>query len=202
MSVSGDVTRILEAAVQGDRQAAGQLLPLVYEELRKLAAQRLAQEKPGQTLQATALVHEGYLRLVGGDVPQQFSGRGHFFAAAAEAMRRILVDNARHKQSLKGGGDRRRVNLDGIELAAGAPSSDVLALDEALEKLSRGHPRKAELVKLRFFAGLTNDEAAEAMGVSPSTVDNDWAYARSWLRVELGGRDGNGDNGDNGHTGL
>jgi RNA polymerase sigma factor (TIGR02999 family) len=190
MSGSSDVTRILDAAAQGDRKAAGELLPLVYEELRKLAAQRLAQEKPGQTLQATALVHEGFLRLVGSEIPQRFSGRGHFFAAAAEAMRRILVDNARHKQSLKGGGARQRVSLDGIELAAGASSSDVLALDEALEKLAREHPRKAELVKLRYFAGLTNDEAAEAMGVSPSTVDNDWAYARSWLRLELGGRDG------------
>jgi RNA polymerase sigma factor (TIGR02999 family) len=194
MSGGSEVTRVLEAAAQGDRRAAGELLPLVYEELRKLAAQRLAQEKPGHTLQATALVHEGYLRLVGGDVPQRFNGRGHFFAAAAEAMRRILVDGARHKQSLKGGGGRQRLGLDGIELAAGAPSPDVLALDEALEKLAREHPRKAELVKLRYFAGLTNDEAAEALGVSPSTVDNDWAYARSWLRVELGGR-GGGDTG-------
>jgi len=195
MSGSSDVTRILNAAAQGDRMAANELLPLVYEELRKLAAQRLAQEKPGHTLQATALVHEGYLRLVGGDVPQRFNGRGHFFAAAAEAMRRILVDDARHKQSLKGGGGRQRVSLDQVEVAAGAFSSDVLALDEVLEKLDRDHPRKAQLVKLRFFAGLTNDEAAEAMGVSPSTVDNDWAYARSWLRVELRGR-------DNDQTGL
>jgi RNA polymerase sigma factor (TIGR02999 family) len=195
VSGSSDVTRILHAAADGDASAAGRLLPLVYEELRKLAAHRLAQEKPGHTLQATALVHEGYLRLVGGEAPQRFDGRGHFFAAAAEAMRRILVDAARHKQSLKGGGGRQRVSLDGIELAAGAPSNDILALDEALEKLARDHPRKAELVKLRFFAGLTNDEAAEALGVSPSTVDNDWAYARSWLRVELGGR------GD-GHAGL
>ena len=188
MSGSSDVTRILEAAARGDPNAAGELLPLVYEELRKLAALRLAQERPGQTLQATALVHEGYLRLVGGEAPRRFDGRGHFFAAAAEAMRRILVDAARHKQSLKGGGTRRRVDFDGIELAAGAPSADVLALDEALGKLTREHPRKAELVKLRFFAGMTNDEAAEALGVSPSSVDNDWAYARSWLRVELGDR--------------
>ena len=193
MAGSSEVTRILQAAAQGDRKAAADLLPLVYEELRKLAAQRLAREEPGQTLQATALVHEGYLRLVGGEAPQRFDGRGHFFAAAAEAMRRILVDNARHKQSLKGGGGRRRVDLDGIELAAGLPSTDVLALDEALKKLSRDHPRKAELVKLRYFAGLTNDEAAEALGVSPSTVDNDWAYARSWLRVELDGRGGDHD---------
>jgi RNA polymerase sigma factor (TIGR02999 family) len=195
MSGSSEVTRILDAAAQGDRKAARELLPLVYEELRKLAAQRLAREKPGHTLQATALVHEGYLRLVGSEVPQRFSGRGHFFAAAAEAMRRILVDNARHKQSLKGGGGRQWVSLERVELAAGVPSTDVLALDEALEKLAHDHPRKAELVKLRFFAGLTNYEAAEALGVSPSTVDNDWAYARSWLRVELGGRGG-------GHTGL
>jgi RNA polymerase sigma factor (TIGR02999 family) len=188
VSGSSEVTRILHAAAEGDARAAGQLLPLVYEELRKLAAHRLAQEKPGQTLQATALVHEGYLRLVGGEARQRFDGRGHFFAAAAEAMRRILVDAARHKGSVKGGGGRGRVDLDGIELAADAPSPDVLALDEALEKLARDHPRKAELVKLRFFAGLTNDEAAEALGVSPSTVDNDWAYARSWLRVELGDR--------------
>jgi RNA polymerase sigma factor (TIGR02999 family) len=190
VSASSEVTRILNAAAKGDARAAGQLLPLVYEELRKLAAQRLAQEKPGQTLQATALVHEGYLRLVGGAAPQPFAGRGHFFAAAAEAMRRILVDNARHKQSLKGGGGRQRVSLEGVEPAADVPSADVLALDEALEKLAREHPRKAELVKLRYFAGLTNDEAAEALGVSASTVDNDWAYARSWLRVELGGRSG------------
>ena len=188
MSGTIDVTRILDAAAQGDRNAADQLLPLVYDELRKLAAQRLAHEKPGHTLQATALVHEGYLRLVGGEAPQRFSGRGHFFAAAAEAMRRILVDDARRKHSLKAGGARQRVNLDQVEFAAGATSIDVLALDEALDKLDRDHPRKAQLVKLRFFAGMTNDEAAEALGVSPSTVDNDWAYARSWLRVELGRR--------------
>jgi RNA polymerase sigma factor (TIGR02999 family) len=181
------VTRILDDAARGDPRAAERLLPLVYEELRKLAAQRLAREAPGQTLQATARVHEAYVRLVDVDgTRQRWDGRGHFFAAAAEAMRRILVDNARHKQSLKGGGGRERVDLGGIELAAGAPRFDVLALDEALERLARDHPRKAELVKLRFFAGLTNDEAAEALGISPSTADNDWAYARCWLRVELG----------------
>ena len=186
-----DVTRILDDAARGDPRAAERLLPLVYEELRKLAAQRLTREQPGQTLQATALVHEAYLRLVDGDgTRQRWDGRGHFFAAAAQAMRRILVDNARHKQSLKGGGGRERVELGGIEPAAGAPQFDVLALDEALERLARDHPRKAELVKLRFFAGLTNDEAAEALGISPSTVDNDWAYARCWLRVELGGGNG------------
>jgi RNA polymerase sigma factor (TIGR02999 family) len=182
-----EVTRILDDAARGDPRAAERLLPLVYEELRKLAAQRLAREAPGQTLQATARVHEAYVRLVDVDgTRQRWDGRGHFFAAAAEAMRRILVDNARHKQSLKGGGGRERVDLGGIELAAGAPRFDVLALDEALERLARDHPRKAELVKLRFFAGLTNDEAAEALGISPSTADNDWAYARCWLRVELG----------------
>jgi RNA polymerase sigma factor (TIGR02999 family) len=182
-----NVTPILDDAARGEPQAAGRLLPLVYEELRKLAARRLARETPGQTLQATALVHEAYLRLVDTDGSRQrWGGRGHFFSAAAEAMRRILVDKARHKQSLKGGGGRRRADL-GIELAADVPGDDVLALDEALERLGRDHPRKAELVKLRFFAGLTNDEAAEALGISASTVDNDWAYARCWLRAELEG---------------
>ena len=184
-----DVTRILCAVEQGDERAAAQLLPLVYDELRKLAAQRMAHESPGQTLQATALVHDAYLRLVDvAGLPQRWDGRGHFFAAAAEAMRRILVDNARHKKSLKGGGGGKRLDLGGIELAVAAPAVDVLALDEALEKLGRDHPRQAELVKLRFFAGLTNNEAADALGVSPSTVDSDWAYARCWLRVELGDR--------------
>lgn len=192
MSGGSDVTRILDAAARGDPGAASRLLPIVYDELRKLAAQRMAAERPGQTLQATALVHEAYLRLVDGDGPQRWNGRGHFFAAAAEAMRRILVDNARHKLSLKGGGGRHRLDLAGIELAVGVPSVDVLALDEALEKLARDHPRKAELVKLRFFAGLTNEEAAATLGISGSTADNDWAYARCWLRVELGDRAGGG----------
>lgn len=186
-----DVTRVLAAIAGGDGSAAEKLLPLVYEELRLLAARRLSCEAPGQTLQATALVHEAYLRLVGVDgLPKRWDGQGHFFAAAAEAMRRILVDNARHKKSLKGGGEWQRLELGGIELAVDAPEVDILALDEALEKLGRDHPRKAELVKLRFFAGLTNDEAAEALGNSASTADNDWAYARCWLRVELGGRGG------------
>jgi RNA polymerase sigma factor (TIGR02999 family) len=186
-----DVTRILDDAARGDPGAAARLLPLIYAELRKLAAHRLAREAPGQTLQATALVHEAYLRLVDGDGSHKsWDGRGHFFAAAAEAMRRILIDNARHKQSLKGGGGRERVDLGAIELAAEAPPVDVLALDEALERLGRVHPRKAELVKLRFFAGLTNDEAAEALGISASSADNDWAYARCWLRVDLGERGG------------
>ena len=189
MSGGSDVTRILEAAAHGDPNAAGELLPLVYDELRKLATRRLAQEKAGQTLQATALVHEGYLRLVGGEVPQQFNGRGHFFAAAAEAMRRILVENARKKHSLKGGGDRQRLEIEGVELAAlaGPAPLDLLALDEALVKLERDEPRKAEVVKLRFFAGLTSDQAAEVLGVSPATAENDWAYARAWLRLELSG---------------
>ena len=183
-----DVTRILAAVERGEADSARQLLPLVYAELRKLASQRLAHEAPGQTLQPTALVHEAYLRLVGPDGQSDWHGRAHFFAAAAEAMRRILVDDFRHKQSLKGGGGRLRLDLSGIEVAVEVPSVDVLALDEVLDRLARDHPRKAELVKLRFFAGMTNPEAADALGVSESTADNDWAYARSWLRVELGGR--------------
>ena len=186
-----DLTQILDDAARGDPQAARELLPLVYQELRKLAAQRLAREKPGQTLQATALVHEAYLRVLGVDASEQqhFGGRGHFFAAAAEAMRRILVENARRKHSLKGGGGRQREGLDGIELPAVAgPAAvlDLLALDEALGKLEQAEPRKAELVKLRFFAGLTNDQAAEVLGVSSATAENDWAYAKAWLRLQLG----------------
>jgi RNA polymerase sigma factor (TIGR02999 family) len=181
-----DVTRILLDIEQGDAKAAEQLLPLVYEELRKLAAQKLAHEKPGQTLQATALVHEAYVRLVGGDQPRDWDGRGHFFAAAAEAMRRILVENARHKQSRKAGGGRRRFDLDDMEPALEAENGDrLLALDEALRQLEAEDPRKAELVKLRFFAGLTAEQAAAALGVSTSTAEKDWAYARSWLRVAI-----------------
>jgi RNA polymerase sigma factor (TIGR02999 family) len=180
-----EVTRILLAAEQGDSVAAEQLLPLVYNELRQLAAQRLAQEKPGQTLQATALVHEAYLRLVGGDDTQHWNSRGHFFAAAAEAMRRILVENARHKRSLKAGGGWHRVELSDAEPAAKIPNPDLLDLNEALGKLELQDPRKANLVKLRYFAGLTNEQAAAALGVSPSTADNDWAYAKSWLRLEM-----------------
>jgi len=182
-----DVTRILSAIEQGDPQAADQLLPLVYEELRKLAAARLAQEKPGQTLQATALVHEAYLRLVGAENQQRWDGRGHFFAAAAEAMRRILVEQARRKQGPKAGGRLHRVALDGAVPAIAGPNFDILALNEALDKLAAKDPRKAELVKLRFFAGLTSDQAAAALGVAPSTVDLDWAYAKSWLRAEMSG---------------
>ena len=181
-----EVTRILSAMEQGDPQAAAQLLPLVYDELRKLAAQRLAQEQPGQTLQATALVHEAYLRLVGGEQTQDWNGRRHFFAAAAEAMRRILIDRARHKQTRKAGGGRRRLDLDDIEPALEEGNGDrLLALDEALRQLEAEDPRKAELVKLRFFAGLTAEQAAAALGVSTSTVEKDWAYARSWLRVAI-----------------
>jgi RNA polymerase sigma factor (TIGR02999 family) len=182
-----EVTRILSAIEQGDAHAAEQLLPLVYDELRKLAAQKVAEEKPGQTLQATALVHEAYLRLVDGEKAQHWNSRRHFFAAAAEAMRRILVERARHKRSRKAGGDRRRLDLDDVEPAVTGPDVDLLALDEALEKLGRQDKRKAELVKLRFFAGLTTAEAARALGISLSTADNDWAYARCWLRLEIQG---------------
>jgi RNA polymerase sigma factor (TIGR02999 family) len=180
-----DVTRILSAVEHGDPNAAEQLLPLVYEELRKLAAQRLVQEKPGQTLQATALVHEAYVRLVDVDNAQSWSGRGHFFAAAAEAMRRILVEQARHKKSAKGGGQIQRMELHDERLAAPSQNVDLVALGEALDKLARHDGRKAELVKLRFFAGLTLRQAADALGIAESTADADWAYAKSWLRVEL-----------------
>ena len=186
-----DVIHILSAIDRGDQQAAEQLLPLVYDELRRLAAGKMAQETPGQTLQATALVHEAYLRLVDGDPAGKWNSRGHFFAAAAEAMRRILVERVRHKRSLKAGGDRRRQELPDIEMAAAAPHLDLLALHEALEKLEKQDKRRAELVKLRFFAGLTIAQAAQVLGISPSTADNDWAYARSWLRVQIeaGARD-------------
>jgi RNA polymerase sigma factor (TIGR02999 family) len=181
-----DVTRILSAIERGDPHAAEQLLPLVYDELRQLAAQKLAHEQPGQTLQATALVHEAYLRLVGGEQPQDWDGRRHFFAAAAEAMRRILIDRARHKQTRKAGGGRRRVDLEGVEPVHEEENGDRwLALDEALRQLEAEDPRKAELVKLRFFAGLTAEQAAAALGVSTSTAEKDWAYARSWLRVAI-----------------
>jgi RNA polymerase sigma factor (TIGR02999 family) len=176
-----EVTRILSAIEQGDPAAAEQLLPLVYDELRKLAAQRLAHEKPGQTLQATALVHEAYLRLVDAEQTQRFNSRGHFFAAAAEAMRRILVENARRKARLKRGGSRERLDLADLDIAVEQPCDDLLALDEALTQLAEKHPEKAELVKLRYFAGLTVSEAAEALGISSSTADRHWTYARAWL---------------------
>jgi RNA polymerase sigma factor (TIGR02999 family) len=181
-----ELTRILEEIQQGDPHAAEQLLPLVYDELRRLAAEKLAGERPGQTLQATALVHEAYLRLVGADPKTPWDGRRHFFAAAAEAMRRILIDRARHKQTRKAGGGRRRLDLDDIEPAPEEGDDDrLLVLDEALRQLEAEDPRKAELVKLRFFAGLTAVQAAAALGVSTSTAEKDWAYARSWLRVTI-----------------
>jgi RNA polymerase sigma factor (TIGR02999 family) len=182
-----DVTHILSTIEQGDPHAAEQLLPLVYDELRRLAAQKLAQEKPGQTLQATALVHEAYLRLVDTEKAQHWNSRGHLFAAAAEAMRRILVERARHKKSLKAGGGHHRVELTDVEGLTDDAGEELLALHEALEKLEQKDPRKAELVKLRFFAGLTNEQAAQLLGISTSTADNDWAYARSWLRLEVSG---------------
>ena len=183
-----DVTLVLDAIAQGDPHAADQLLPLVYEELRRLAAQRLAQEKPGQTLQPTALVHEAYLRLVGTGDGQSWNGRGHFFAAAAEAMRRILIENARRKQRLKHGGDRTQLlDFDPERIAAPEVSEDLLALDEALSRLAAADPQAAELVQLRYFGGLTLKQAAEVLGVSPRTADSWWAYARSWLLAELRG---------------
>ena len=181
-----DVTRILNAIEQGDARAVDRLLPAVYQELRQLAAKKLAREKPGQTLQATALVHEAYLRLAG-EQGRAWRGRTHFFAAAAEAMRRILIDNARRKKGLKHGGGRHRIDLD---LAARiddetSPVDELLALDEAMQKLEAKDKIKAELVKLRFFAGLTIEQAAEVLGISHATAERYWDYARSWLRVEI-----------------
>ena len=175
------ITRLLDAANRGDRQAAADLLPVVYDELRKLAAAKLAHEKAGQTLDATALVHEAYLRLVG---DQQFAGRGHFFAAAAEAMRRILVEQARRKASLKRGGDRDQHDLDPDDLPVVPPGDplEVLAIHEALDHLAAESPRKAELVKLRYFLGCTMAETAEVLGVAVKTAEEDWTYARAWLR--------------------
>jgi RNA polymerase sigma factor (TIGR02999 family) len=181
-----DVTRILSAIGHGDPKAAGQLLPLVYDELRALAARKLAREKPGQTLQATALVHEAYLRLVDKDEARRWESRAHFFAAAAEAMRRILVDNARRKRRPKHGGDRRRIDLDGSALLEDVPpSDDLIALDEALTKLAAEEPVKAKLVQLRYFAGLTVPQAAELLGLSTATAERYWTYARTWLYCAL-----------------
>ena len=186
-----DVTRILSAIEQGDPQAAGQLLPLVYEELRRLAAQKLAREKPGQTLQATALVHDAFLRLVG-DKDPGWDSRGHFFAAAAEAMQRILVENARRKHRQKRGGGLERQELNEAELVVedpeSGPAEDLLALDAALNKLANHDPAKAKVVQLRYFAGLTVDQTARVLGISPATANRYWAYARAWLRVEIAGR--------------
>lgn len=181
-----DVTQILSQIEAGDPSAAEQLLPLVYQELRKLAATRLAQEKPGQTLQATALVHEAYLRLVGNDPNGQiWENRGHFFAAAAEAMRRILIDQARAKDSLRRGGDLQRHDVVDIEIVTPEPSADLLRLNDALERLTVRDPEKAQLVKLRYFAGLTIRQAAQALGISSTTAERHWAYARAWLHAEL-----------------
>jgi RNA polymerase sigma factor (TIGR02999 family) len=181
------VTQIVHAIAEGDPDAASQLLPLVYDELRKLAAQRLARQAPGQTLQPTDLVHEAYLRLVGADEEPHWDSRGHFFAAAAEAMRRILVENARQKASLKRGGDRDRMDVVDSLLAGPEPREDLVALDEALTKLAATDKQAAELVQLRYFAGLPIPEIAEILGISPRTADRLWAFARAWLREEIGG---------------
>jgi RNA polymerase sigma factor (TIGR02999 family) len=181
MSDASHVTQILNAIEQGDSQAAEELLPLVYDELRKLAAQRLAREAAEQTLQATALVHEAYLRLVDVEQQQRWDSRGHFFAAAAEAMRRILVENARRKLSLKGGGEYERLELQDGDVACEAPGDDLIALDEALGRLEQVSPEKAKLVKLRYFAGLTLEQAAEALNISRATASRHWTYARAWL---------------------
>jgi RNA polymerase sigma factor (TIGR02999 family) len=184
-----EVTRILSAIEEGDPHAAAQLLPLVYDELRKLAAQKLACEKPGQTLQATALVHEAYLRLVDTEKAQRWDSRGHFFAACAEAMRRILVENARRKKRLKHGGDRERVEVEQIELPVRIPSDDLLALDEALDRLKQQDAVKAQLVVLRYFAGLTIEQAADDLGISRVTAHRYWTFARAWLYQQITGND-------------
>jgi RNA polymerase sigma factor (TIGR02999 family) len=185
VSPMNEVTRILSAIDQGDPNAAAELLPLVYDELRQLATHKLAHEKPDHTLQATALVHEAYLRLVEVEQAPGWHSRGHFFAAAAEAMRRILIDQARHKQSQRQGGGRKRQPLEHVDIAAPEASVDVLALDEALERFAQVDRLKADLVKLRYFAGLTIPQAAEALGISATTADRYWAYARAWLHAEL-----------------
>jgi RNA polymerase sigma factor (TIGR02999 family) len=188
--MNDDVTRILSAIEQGDAQTAEQLLPLVYDELRRLASHWLSQETPGQTLQPTALVHEAYLRLVGTTGPPTgWDNRRHFFAAAAEAMRRLLVEKARHKKRLKHGGDRRRVELEAAASLVQAPSEDLLALDEALNRLAEHDPVKAEVVKLRFFAGLTMPEIAQALDLSLTTVERYWTFARTWLYADLADED-------------
>jgi RNA polymerase sigma factor (TIGR02999 family) len=180
------ITQILSAIDQGDSQAAGELLPLVYDELRKLAAQKLDQEKPGQTLEATALVHEAYLRLVDVDKAQGWNSRGHFFAAAAEAMRRILIESARRKQRLRHGGAMQRHQLDALAVASLQSPDEIIALSDAVDRLAVANAAAAELVKLRFFAGLTNEDAASALGVSPRKATQIWAYARAWLLESLG----------------
>ena len=181
-----EATRLLDAATAGDPQAAADLLPLVYDELRKLAAARLSAERAGHTLQATALVHEAYLRLVGSEPNHSWNGRGHFFGAAAEAMRRILVEQARKKGRQRHGGDRRRLDLDQLSVAADGPADDLVALDEALSRLEAEEPAVGAVVKLRYFAGLTAEEAAGALGLSKRTADRHWAYAKAWLFEALG----------------
>jgi RNA polymerase sigma factor (TIGR02999 family) len=183
-----EVTRILSAIEQGDPHAAEQLLPLVYDELRKLAAQKLTQEQPGQTLQATALVHEAYVRLVDLDKAQHWNSRGHFFAAAAEAMRRILVENARRKAALKHGAGRRRIDLEDVAYSAQKSDDELLALHEALDQFALEDARKAELVKLRFFTGLSVQEAADVLGISRATADRYWTYAKVWLYCAISGQ--------------
>lgn len=180
-----DVTRILQSIEAGDPKAAEELLPLVYEELRKLAAARMSREQPGQTLQATALVHEAYLRLVDGEQARHWDSRGHFFCAAAEAMRRILIDAARRRQSAKRGGDLVRLELHDVDSALPRPENDLAALDEALTRLAELEPRTADLVKLRYFVGFTNKEAAEGLGISPRTADSLWSFAKAWLHDQL-----------------
>jgi len=180
-----EVTRILDAVAQGDPKAAEELLPLVYDELRRVAAARMTDSTPGQTLQPTALVHEAWLRLVGQDSAAQFQGRTHFFAAAAEAMRHILIDRARRKQTLRHGGGQQRVDMDDSQIAAPAPDEELLAVDEALDRLARLDPGKAELVKLRYFVGMTMTEAATALGISEPTAKRRWALARAWLFNEI-----------------
>ncbi len=187
LSRVSDVTQILERVDKGDGKAAEELLPLVYEELRKLAAHKMAREAPGNTLQATALVHEAWLRLAGPNTGRAWENRAHFFAAAAEAMRRILIENARRKSRLKRGGQRERINLDEVQLATESDPGTVLSINEALEKLAADHPQKAELVKLRFFVGLSLPEAARALGLSETTAKRHWAFARAWLYGELTG---------------
>ena len=187
-----EVTRILSAIEQGDPRAAGQLLPLVYDELRRLAAEKMAHEKPGQTLQATALVHEAYLRLLGSDQDQHWDSRGHFFAAAAEAMRRILVESARRKKRDKHGGDRERVEIEMDHLPTRMSSEELVALDEALEKLKDHDPVKAQLVTLRYFGGLTIEQASEVLNISRITAHRYWTYARAWLHRQMTGGAGPG----------
>ena len=191
-----DVTVLLEALERGDRDASERLLPVVYEELRKLAAHRMSQESPGQTLQATALVHEAFVRLVDVEYQQQWMSRGHFLGAAAEAMRRILVESARRKRRLKRGGDAERVDLDADQIETPALRHDLLALDEALEEFAERDPAKCELVKLRFFAGLTIEQAAEVLGISTSTADRHWSFARAWLYRRISGSESDSFAGD------